>query len=1114
VIFEDPSRRRWHRAVAVMAVLVTIALGTLGLAAAGVMVTVKPQDVFQKRPSVRAKELTDWKDTYVTPVYSPKEQKALQKRRNAERKRRAKLVNEAVDTVLPLPEDAVVAFTVRDDAAAHSSLERHLKQIDVVVPDWFSVPGPGCDLEEHIDAQTQRIVSSRDVMVVPRLANLAGGRWRGGEVATMMRDDNARKCLVDKVVARLVALEADGVNVDIEELAPEDSEPLLELLVDLKNALHQKGLRLTVDVSFQDPAYDLEYIGQLADAVFVMSYDQHYPSSEPGPISGKDWFAMALDQAITRVGAERLIMAVGAYCYDWVVGDAAAPAESLSFREAMDRARAAGAVPEFERGAENARFGYTDDAQRTHDVWCQDALSAWNQTATMRERGLKRVALWRLGTEDETLWAFLGESQRPAPEVLAAIPESRSVDLFGRGEVLTIRAEPTQGQRDMEIDAHGLVTWARYTQSPTGFVVERRGSQRKDIVLTFDDGPDPRWTPELLKILDDLDVPATFFVLGDQTMQYPDIVVETVAAGHLIGNHTFTHPHLDKLTPAETRVELNSTARLLEGLTGRRSPLFRAPYTANVDPSRAEDLGPLRVALKDGYVFVGANIDPLDWSNPGAKVLAQRMVEQAEKGGRVVLLHDGGGDRSQTLEAVKIAVPELKRRGYRFVQLDQYMGVPRKELLEPLSFSEQALAWGNLSVARVRSWGWVALSVLFFGCTALAVLRVLTLGALTLIQARKESKPRPVGFEPLVTVLVPAFNEGKVIKRTIDSILATGYERVEVMVVDDGSTDDTADVVRAMAEKEPRITLLQKPNGGKAHAANYGIEHAKGEIVVAVDADTIVMPESIERLVAHFADPTVTAVCGNVEVGNVNSWLTRFQAIEYVTSQNFDRRAFALLNCVSVVPGALGAWRREAIRAVGGYSGETLTEDADLTLTILRAGARIVYEPRAIGRTEAPETVEGLLKQRFRWTYGTYQCLYKHRRTFFRGTLGWIGLPNMVVFQVLFAALSPIGDLVMILSLFRADFGAFAAGYVAFLLMDVCGSLLAFVLDGKPVRWLWMLLIQRFTYRQMMYYVSLKAMVAAMRGARHGWRKLDRTGTVDFDPAKKFDPKSSVSPLA
>jgi len=431
------------------------------------------------------------------------------------------------------------------------------------------------------------------------------------------------------------------------------------------------------------------------------------------------------------------------------------------------------------------------------------------------------------------------------------------------------------------------------------------------------------------------------------------------------------------------------------------------------------------------------------------------------------------------------------------------MGVPRNDLLEPLSFSQRALAWGNLSVARARSWGWLALGVLFFGCTVLAVVRVLSLGMLVLVQARQPEKKRPADFEPLVTMLVPAYNEGMVIARTISSILGAGYQRVEIMVVDDGSTDDTADVVRAIAATEPRVRLLQKQNGGKATAANYGIEQAAGEIVIAVDADTLVTHGSIERLVAHFVDPGITAVCGNVEVGNVRSWLTRFQAIEYVTSQNFDRRAFALLNCVSVVPGALGAWRRDAIRAVGGYSADTLTEDADLTLTVLKAGGRIAYEPRAIGRTEAPETVSGLLKQRFRWTYGTYQCLYKHRKVFFHGTLGWIGLPNMVVFQVLFAAISPVGDLVMVLSLLRGDYAAFAAGYVAFLLMDVCGSLLAFVLDGKPVRWLWMLLIQRFTYRQMMYYVSLKAMIAVIRGARHGWRKLDRTGTVDeLEPEK------------
>ncbi|MFT3921352.1 MAG: glycosyltransferase [Myxococcales bacterium] len=1082
--------------------IVSGVLGVIALAAMGVLTPVDLPNIFEKRPSVRARELSRWHDSYVKPVYSAKQMKVLARKRAVEQRRRAKVVQDAADTVLPLPEHAVVAFSVRDDSAAQASLERHIKEIDVVIPDWFSAAGPGCAIEEHIDAPSQRILASTDVLVLPRIANLSGQTWRGESFAAMMRDDVQRGCFVDKLTKRLVDLGADGVNVDVEELAPEDSEPLLELLVDLKNALHARGMRLTVDVAFYDTAYDLEFIGQVADAVFVMGYDQHYPASEPGPVSGRKWFNESVQAALTRVNADRLVVAIGAYCYDWIVAENAPAAESLSFREAMDRARAAGAVPEFERDAENARFGYSDAQQQVHEVWCQDALSAWNQTATLADHGISRVALWRLGTEDETLWSFLGAKQRPAAaSVLSTIQQTRSVDLFGEGEVLTIRSEPTPGKRSMEVDGRNRVSYARYEQAPTGFLVERRGSQAKDLVLTFDDGPDPKWTPGVLKALKELEVPGTFFVVGDQAMQYPDLVADIDRAGHLIGNHTFSHPHLDRLTPAETVVELNATARLLEGLTGTRSPLFRAPYTANVDPSRPEDLGPLRVALQNGYVFVGANVDPLDWDSPGPQVIAQRMVEQAEQGGRVVLLHDGGGERADTIAALRIAVPELRKRGYRFVSVDQYMGVARAELVEPLSPKEHALAWGNLSVARARSWGWLLLELLFVGCTILAVVRVIMLGALTLAQARKRETTRREGYEPLVTVLVPAFNEGLVIDRTIDTLLNTGYEKLEILIIDDGSSDDTAEVVEQRSLKDARVRLLRKANGGKAHAANAGLAVANGEIVVAVDADTLILPGAIERLVAHFGDPEVTAVCGNVEVGNVNSWLTRFQAIEYVTSQNFDRRAFALLNSISVVPGALGAWRRDAVLKVGGYSSDTLTEDADLTLTMLRAGGRIEYEPRAVGRTEAPETVSALLKQRFRWTYGTYQCLVKHRKGFFKGTLGWVGMPNMVVFQVLFAALSPIGDLVMLLSLFRGDAGAFLAGYLVFLLMDVCGSLLAFMLDDKPKRWLWMLLVQRFTYRQLMYFVSLKAMIAALRGARHGWKKLERTGSVELAPA-------------
>jgi len=554
---------------------------------------------------------------------------------------------------------------------------------------------------------------------------------------------------------------------------------------------------------------------------------------------------------------------------------------------------------------------------------------------------------------------------------------------------------------------------------------------------------------------------------------------------------------MERLTPREASVELGATERLIEGLTGTRTSLLRLPYTSNVDPDRPDEMLPMRGPVASGYVLVGAGVDSEDWQRRGVDWTAQHVVDEVVHGaGQIVLMHDAGGDRSQTVAALRKLVPELERRGYRFVSLDHWLRVPRSEIAASLPLTDRILAWGSTSIARARSWGWTVLALLFFVCTLLSIGRILFLGALTVRQVRDLPPVAPPDFKPLVTVLVPAYNEAKVVARTIHAVLASDWQHLEVVVIDDGSSDDTADIADAIAARDPRVRCVRQTNAGKAAAANHGLSVAAGEIVVAVDADTLIDPRAVGLLARHFADPEVTAVCGNVEVGNVKGMLTAFQAIEYVTSQNFDRRAFAALNCISVVPGALGAWRRANVLAIGGYSDDTLTEDADLTLTLLRAGGRIAYEPDARARTEAPETLSALLHQRFRWTYGTYQCIWKHRRAFGHGSLGWVGLPNMILFQLVFPALSPIGDIVMVFSIFRGDWRAFLAGYLAFLAMDLCGSVLAFVLDGKPLRWLGLLLVQRFSYRQLMYYVSFRAVVAALRGARHGWRKLERTGSV------------------
>ena len=365
---------------------------------------------------------------------------------------------------------------------------------------------------------------------------------------------------------------------------------------------------------------------------------------------------------------------------------------------------------------------------------------------------------------------------------------------------------------------------------------------------------------------------------------------------------------------------------------------------------------------------------------------------------------------------------------------------------------------------------------------------------------------------------MPSYNEERVIARALDSLLASTYPRFEIIVVDDGSPDGTSAVVREQFAQEPRVRLFAKENGGKAEALNLGWRHAQGEIIVALDADTVFAPETIAALARNFADPRVGAVAGNAKVGNRINLITRWQALEYITSQNLDRRAFARLNCITVVPGAVGAWRRELLEQVGGFSSDTVAEDQDLTLRVRRRGYRIGYEEQAVAWTEAPDTVRALARQRFRWSYGTLQCAWKHRDALFRpryGVVGWIALPNVWVFQILFPLLAPLMDLTLVWSLVSAGLerlehpAEYAITnlkpvlfyYALFLTVDCLTALFAFLLERRE-RWglLWRLFWQGFCYRQVMYYVMIRSIFAAARGVLVGWGKLERKATVEAQP--------------
>jgi cellulose synthase/poly-beta-1,6-N-acetylglucosamine synthase-like glycosyltransferase len=409
--------------------------------------------------------------------------------------------------------------------------------------------------------------------------------------------------------------------------------------------------------------------------------------------------------------------------------------------------------------------------------------------------------------------------------------------------------------------------------------------------------------------------------------------------------------------------------------------------------------------------------------------------------------------------------------------------------------------------------------VMFWGFSLAIGLGLIRIALMIGLTAQKR-RPRPPLIEGAsVDVLVAAYNEAAVIDRTVSSLLASQGVSVRVIVVDDGSTDDTYAVVQAAHGADPRVTLLRKPNGGKASALNLALEHARSEVVVGVDADTQLAPNALALLVRWFVDPAIGAVAGNVKVGNRRGIVTRWQSVEYITSQNVDRRAMSRLNAITVVPGAIGAYRAEALRQVGGYRSDTLAEDMDLTWRLRIAGWAAQNENDALAYTEAPATLGALMKQRFRWTFGTLQCLWKHRRATFRyGWFGCLALPTLWLFQIAFQVLAPFVDLQLfvaaaarlmswVATLQHSDVQAAAdntlwlvlAIYLAFFALEMAAGWVAYAFDREDKRELWLLPTQRFVYRQIMYLVVWRALLRALGGVSQGWGKLKRTGSVRME---------------
>ena len=1021
----------------------------------------------------------------------------------------------------PVSRPLSMGFYANWDDNSLPSLKRALPHLDWVIPAWLNLQGPDMALHSELNNLAVDAINQLrpGIPILPLLQNSVDGSWDGPGLARFLADPAKRAARLKEIVTFLEINKMRGLTVDFETVPRTAQKNLLTFLKEISTEFEKHNWALLVCVPFNDSDWNYKAYADAADFIVLMAYDEHWEEGAPGSIASQTWFESTLDERMKEIDPAQTIIAIGNYGYDWIPGT---PANDLTYSEAIRSAQESEADIDFDEDSLNPHFSY-DEEGKHHEVWFLDAVTSFNQIHAADIYKPYGYALWRLGSEDPSIWSVMRRPYgAPAPDGLKTINGGQDVDFQGQGEILRVASIPSQGVRTIETDPDtGDIVDQNYTAMPTAYVIERFGALSNKVALTFDDGPDSRWTPAILDILKQKGVRASFFIVGENAGAYPDLVRREVAEQHDVGNHTFTHPNLSVLPEAMVKLEIDTTRKLFESITNRSMRLFRPPYLGDADPTSIDQIEPVRIAQDMGFVTAGLRVDPGDWMRPGVQSIVDQTMYQLQSTdetvhGQIVLLHDAGGDRSQTVAALPLLIDALRAKHYELVPVSELAGLTPDQAM-PLLPAGAVLPKLALPIFLTLGHFGQVMHGLFLIAIGLGLARILFLSILGLIHKWREIQQVPPALDanaPLISVLIPAHNEANVIVASIHRILRSHYPRLEVIIIDDGSSDNTSEVISEHFSSTNTVTLITVPNGGKAKALNIGLSRARGNVVVALDADTQFESNTIAYLARWFIDPAVGAVAGNAKVGNRINTITNWQALEYVSAQNLERRALALLGCITVVPGAVGAWRRSLLDELGGFPSDTLAEDQDLTIAVQKARYHVLYDSAAIAWTEAPDTVQGLSKQRFRWAFGTLQCLWKHRDVLFvprYGTLGFIAMPQVILFQIVLAVIAPLLDFTLFIQIAKTSIdylqhrGEFDPSnlylttiyFLAFMAIDTAAVALAFAME-KHEKWslLLLLTLQRFGYRQILYYVVLKSVVSAAAGTLVGWGKLERKGTV------------------
>lgn len=1024
-------------------------------------------------------------------------------------------------------------FYVNWDPQSLVDLKDNIKQLDMVLTESFFLVRGADTLLDKVDPQAIATINKFKKTGIAMISNFNVDHFDGQAVHLLLKDKDLQNRFITNLIKKLKHYNFQGVNVDFEELIEKTDEPLIAFQKNLYTQLHAQKLLVTQDISPDNDDYDPKILEKYNDYIFLMAYDQHTETSNPGDISHQVWVEKQLDDICSKISSDKVILGLACYGFDWPDQSVG---KNITYQQAIANASRYNAKIKFDPLSANLSYTYTDEGQVNHQVFFTDAATNFNLIRKADDWGIAGVGIWRMGAEDPRLWEFINKDLSIdslkktgiSLKRLTRIGLNDRVDYAGEGEILDLVSTPKEGKIDINLDTASYVIKSQdYVVLPTKYTIRRYGAAEKKIVLTFDDGPDPVYTPQILDILKKNKVPGSFFVVGIMAEQNMGLLLREFNEGYEIGNHTFFHPDMSRVGPQRVNFELNATRKIIECVTGHSTILFRPPFNADAEPTTSAEILPVAQSRQQNYINVGESIDPQDWQ-PGitADEIYNAVVKQKDAG-NILLLHDAGGNRQATVEALPRIIKFFKDNGYEFTTIANLIGKKKSDLMPALkSDADSGLSGsGDYLFLSIFSYGTLILNFVFVVAIILAMLRSIVIAVLAIRQkmaAKKEAKLLVADPQELVSVIIPAYNEEVTAVQTLNSLLKTTYPNVEFIFVDDGSKDKTFEMISEKFKDHPKVRIFTKPNGGKASALNFGISKATAAFVVCIDADTQLKANAITELMRYFYMDEIAAVAGTVKVGNANNIITKWQSIEYITSQNMDRRAFDLLNTITVVPGAIGAFRKNVIEEVGGFTTDTLAEDCDLTMRILRAGYVVKNASDSIAYTEAPETVNMLLKQRLRWSFGVMQSFWKNRDALLKrkyGYFGMVGMPNILIYQVILPLFSPLADFFMVIALVSGffslasvnslslkgiesimslnnGFGQVLLFYVIFIIVDMLFAMLAYRMEKEKYKNLLYIIPQRFYWRQLMYIVLFRSMKKALRGELEGWGALKRTGNV------------------